>query len=233
MRGTFTAALVGADGAGKSTIGKALAAELPLPLVYVYMGVNLEASNLTLPTTRLYLELKRRRGGRPDLAGPQDPDQRPQRPSGARARAKAAGKTTLRLTSYLAEEWFRQVVVWGHRARGSNVLFDRHFYLDYYFHDVAPPRRVPALSRRVHGFVLRRCYPKPDLVICLDAPAEVMHARKPEGSLQGLERRRREYLALADVVPRFAVVDATRPREEVQGAVGELLMAFARERALP
>src|SRR3712207_8707740 len=52
---------------------------------------------------------------------------------------------------------------------------------------------------RSHGFVLAHVYPKPDLVVYLDAPPEVMLARKGEGSVEALARRRGEYLALADV----------------------------------
>ena len=40
---------------------------LPLPVKRIYMGVNLEASSLMLPTTRLLLAAKRARGRRPDL----------------------------------------------------------------------------------------------------------------------------------------------------------------------
>ena len=55
----FTVALIGPDGAGKSTIGRKLQEISPLPMKYVYMGVNLESSNLVLLTTRLLLEIKR------------------------------------------------------------------------------------------------------------------------------------------------------------------------------
>ena len=43
----FTVALIGPDGAGKSTIGRKLQQISPIPMKYVYMGVNLESSNLT------------------------------------------------------------------------------------------------------------------------------------------------------------------------------------------
>ena len=67
-RPRLTVALVGPDGAGKSTISARLRqAALPAPVKTIYMGVNLEASTLMLPTTRLLLAAKRARGGRPDL----------------------------------------------------------------------------------------------------------------------------------------------------------------------
>jgi thymidylate kinase len=68
--------------------------------------------------------------------------------------------------------------------------------------------------------MLERVYPKPDLVIMLDAPAEVLHARKPEATVAWLERRRQQYLELAPVVPQFVVVDVDRPLE---AAVSEVV----------
>ncbi|RPJ00939.1 MAG: hypothetical protein EHM39_04075, partial [Chloroflexi bacterium] len=64
----FTVAVIGPDGAGKSTVTHELLHKLSLPAKYVYMGVNLESSKMVLPTTRLFLELKKRRGKRPDMA---------------------------------------------------------------------------------------------------------------------------------------------------------------------
>ena len=63
--------------------------------------------------------------------------------------------------------------------------------------------------------MLRHLYPHPGLVICLDAPAEVLYERKPEATVAWLDQRRRQYLDLADVVQSFAVVDANRDVELV------------------
>jgi thymidylate kinase len=71
--------------------------------------------------------------------------------------------------------------------------------------------------------VLGRFYPRPDLVIYLDAPGDVLLARKGEGSVEALERRRGEYRAIADHVQDFVEVDATRPVEEVTGAVADVI----------
>jgi len=73
------------------------------------------------------------------------------------------------------------------------------------------PPLVGALSRRLHGYVLTRLYPQPDLVVLLDAPPEVLFARKGEGTIGSLGRRRAEYMQLGATLERFAVVDATLP----------------------
>jgi thymidylate kinase len=140
-------------------------------------------------------------------------------------RVAVEAKSGLRMANQLAEEWFRQSVVWYYLRRGNIVLFDRHFLLDYYFYDVKPSGERP-IGNQVHGFVLNHFYPRPDLVICLDAPAEVLFARKGEGTLESIERRRQEYLQLDTLVEKFVVVDATQPEAKVLQDVSGIIEAF-------
>lgn len=222
----FTVALIGPDGAGKTTISRRLVHSLPLPLKYVYMGVNLDSSNFMLPTTRLLLEIKRVRGRRPDMVA--NPDRGKPIPKGAVKRAAARLKSSIRLINWIGEEWFRQVLVWYYQRRGYIVLFDRHFFSDFYAYDIAKNGKAQPLGRRIHGLMLKHIYPKPDLVIYLDAPAEVLFARKGEGTLELLEQRRQEYLQMRNVVKRFAVVDASQPEDEVVRDVAELIWDFCK-----
>ncbi len=222
----FTVALIGPDGAGKTTIGRRLEHRLPLPVKYVYMGVNLDSSNHMLPTTRLIHAIKRARGAKPDVAGPPDPNRVKPRPKGAVRRMAASLKSGLRLMNRIGEEWFRQGLAWYYQRRGKIVIFDRHFFSDYYAYDIANSKRERTLSSRIHGFMLAHIYPQPDLVIYLDAPAEVLFARKGEGTIEALERRRHDYLQLRDLVKHFAVVDASQPEDDVAREVSKLIWEF-------
>jgi thymidylate kinase len=220
----FTVALIGPDGAGKTTVARRLEGLLPFPVRSIYMGVNVEESNIALPTTRLARRLRSRRS-RPAPDGSHGAPPKP-RPTTLPARAVRGAKAGLRLAHWLSEEWYRQAVTAWHVRRGRLVLFDRHFFSDYHATDIAA-NGDRSLSRRLHGALLSRWYPKPDLVIYLDAPADVLLARKGEGTLQWLDQRRRDYLALSDLVPAFAVVDAARPVEVVAEEVAALIGRFA------
>jgi thymidylate kinase len=217
----FTVALIGCDGAGKTTVARHLEAESDLPLRYLYMGVSADSSNRQLPTTRLAHAIKRKRGAPPDTRGPRvDTDYVP--PKSRVKRVRKSVRSTLRLTNRVAEEWYRQSLAIGHLLRGRIVLFDRHFTADYHAADIAAQRRT--WSRRVHGFLLTHVYPQPDLVIFLDAPPEVLFARKGEGTIASLGRRRKDYLELGGTLQsQFAIVDATLPLETVVAQVADVI----------
>lgn len=224
----ITVAIIGPDGAGKSTITDLLEREpLPAPVKRIYMGVNLEASSLMLPTTRLALAVKKARGRRSDMVGP---GQAVSRPTGSPARraGKAAGRG-VRLLMWLAEEWFRQAVAEWHRRRGAIVVFDRHFVADYHHVDATTGSWRPP-STRLHGWLLKHAYPKPQLVICLDAPGQVLFDRKGEASVEWLERRRAQYLQLATVLPDFVVVDVDRPLDVVTREVATVIREYFEKR---
>jgi len=233
MRGEalFTVAIVGPDGSGKSIVSKMLVEALPeLRMKRVYMGINLEASNLMLPQTRLLLLIKKARGGRPDMAGPYVASRAKPASKNPLKRALKGLKAWLLLANRLAEEWFRQLIAWFYLWRGWNVLFDRHFWLDFYYHDMQYQDPSKPLPRRVHGYLLKKFYPRPDLVVFLDAPAEVLFSRKGEGTLESLEQYRQDYLRLGETLPAFAVVDSCQPLERVVEQAGEVIREFARTR---
>jgi thymidylate kinase len=232
----LTVALIGPDGAGKTTVARALPDRLDAPATYIYMGVNWDAGDHLLPTTRLVQAVRRARGGRDDAGGPPPPPgAEVPGSSSPRLGRRLAGATwsALALANRLAEESYRQLLVWVNVRRGVIVVFDRDFFSDYHAHDIAAgATRSPA--RRIHGYLLEHVYRKPDLVIFLDAPAAVLHARKGEGTLESLERRRQDYLALASVTPRFVSVDASNSLDDViADVISEIDEAAAAPRPQP
>jgi thymidylate kinase len=229
---TFSVAIIGPDGAGKTTVCRRVIDALPLPARYVYMGINPDASTHTLPTTRLLHRLKRALRGSPSQVGSPRP-RREDRPPRSRVRRIArATKRTLTLTNSLADDWYRQARVWIYERRGNIVLFDRHVLFDYYSWNATEPGTWRPLSRRIHGWVLTHLYPRPDLVVFLDAPGDVLYARKGEGTPESLEERREEYRRLEELVEHFVVIDATLPEDEVVTRALRLIEEFAVERTM-
>lgn len=212
----LTVAIVGPDGAGKTTVARRLQPMLPVPATYLYMGVSAESSNHLLPTTRLVRFVRRRKGV--VERGPRVPP-----PAGSTAERTASGSKTsvakrlraaARLANRVADESYRQGLASWHRRQGRVVLLDRHVFADYYLHDVAAPGPLP-LSRRLHGLFVSRVLPPPDLLLYLDVPAELLFERKGEGTVAVLEEMRHNYAQLAGVVPAFETIDGTQPVDDV------------------
>jgi thymidylate kinase len=218
----FTVAIIGSDGAGKTAVARALDGRLEAPVTYLYMGVNPEASTHTLPTTRIVHAMKRSGGTRGGGAATHAT-------ATVLSRARKSIRSALRVVSRLAEEWYRQTVAWRHRARGRIVVYDRHFVADYLANDVNHRPGLP-WGRRLHGFLLSRVYPTPDVTVYLDASPAVLLARKGEGTLDSLARRRQAYLKLAKRTPNFVVVDAEQPLGKVVSDVCDVLATFSRTR---
>lgn len=225
MDSMFTVAIIGPDGAGKSTVISGLKTSIPYPMKYIYMGVNPEAMNHMLPTTRLVnfakRALKKERGraaaSRSSTPGKQKPNR-----SGMKNTLRSI-KSLLFIANRIGEEWYRQTVCWYHLRRGRLVLFDRHFYLDHLADIFANPNRERPALRRFHDALLERTYPRPDLTIYLDAPADVLYARKRESSIEGLQKKREAYLKMQEYVPNFAIVDASQPPDMVlQTVLGQI-----------
>ena len=196
---SLTVALLAPDGGGKTTLVTELARRSFLPSRYIYMGSNIEASTVGLPTTRWI----QARSKRPKQAG--------QMPAWALARG-------LRFVNNMAEQWYRYGTSYYHIIRGRLLLFDRYVYdgqLD--------ASRKRSLKTRARRWLLSAAAPKPDLVVFLDAPGELLFARKGEHSPEILEQQRQHYLGLRAHIPQMVVVDATRDAEQVRRTVTALI----------
>jgi thymidylate kinase len=216
-------ALIGPDGAGKTTLTRMLECSSLLPFRYLYMGINIEASNRALLTSRLAHYIKGR--GRP-AADRQVECTSVSYDAALPARGGGRLRGAARLTNRLIDEWYRQLVSWSYQLRGFTVLYDRHFVFDF-----APEIAASAsesLDRRLHRWFLRYLYPRPDLVIFLDAPGELLFARKGELTVAELERRRQAFLRVGQRMPCFVRVDATRPLAEVYADVANRVVEFCR-----
>ena len=72
--------------------------------------------------------------------------------------------------------------------------------------------------------------PKPDLVILLDAPTDVLRGRKQEVAVAEIERQCDAYRRIVMTSRNGHIVDATQPVDGVIGAVGDVILEFLRAR---
>jgi thymidylate kinase len=211
-----TVALTGGDGAGKTTVARRLVETSPIPLVYLYMGPNIESSNLALPWSRLFLRLKLRSYRKVAAReGITDPSFVSTHHNAHRKVQRGPVGVTLRMVNRLLEAAFRQLVAFAYQCRGYTVLYDRHFLLE----SVSPSGRHGRWTDRFYHWVLATLFPAPDLVVFLDAPAEVLLARKGEGTIESLQRARDTMRTQGPRLADTVTVDASRPLEDVLAEV--------------
>ncbi len=215
----FSVALIGPDGAGKTTMTARLQLCATIPVKCLYMGINIEASNHALPTSRLVEYFKRRKNKESGAYRCVD-DSAPGRENAKRS-PRGWVWAIGRLINRLLEEWYRQLLSWGYQIGGYAVVYDRHFLYDFTL-DGIDGEKQPA-DKRLHRWLLEKCYPQPHLTIYLDAPAEVLFARKGEKTLEELERRRQAFLQLGYRAKNFVQIDATRPFDVVYAEVSGLI----------
>jgi thymidylate kinase len=117
----------------------------------------------------------------------------------------------LGFVSQLITQWWRYLAARYHQACGRLVIFDR-----YTFDALLPPPQRLSWLGRFRRWSLAHACPAPDLVLVLDAPGEVLYARKGEHSVAFLEQQRQRYLEMQAYLPQTIVVDATRGAEDVR-----------------
>lgn len=208
--------LIGADGAGKSTQARRMCAALGDQARYVYMGSNPTSFTHALPTTKVWNWAKRFVGRDVHHSGPPDPGAS-SRPSSVIARSRSNIKSLAMLALRASEDAYRLWVAALQERKGHVVVMDRHPYPDYFTRRVRETEGWLRWGDRLHGWLLERVYPRPRNLVLLDAPAAVLHARKPEGSLAAVEARRQEYREMIETLPAgtVTVIDATQSEDAV------------------
>ena len=201
FRPGLSVALLAPDGAGKSTLSRALAEQKILRAKLIYMGSNYDSATVSLPTSRW---LKRK------------------------AKAAKAGQQNVlsilfRAMNYLnrlLEQWLRYFIGFVSKLTGKLVIFDRYSYDSY----LAPPAKT--IGKKTRRWLLRSTCPAPDMVILLDAPGEVLFNRKGEHSAEILEKQRQTFLSLQDRIEKMYVINATENAKTVRKNVISLIWNY-------
>lgn len=122
--------------------------------------------------------------------------------------------------AFLWLDWFVgfRGLIANYRAKGFFVIFDRH-YLDLLVDPIRYRYGGPAWLARA----VARLIPKPNAVILLDAPSEIVHARKKETSFEEAVRQREAYLKLVRSLETGHIVDCSQPPERVIAEVAQIL----------
>lgn len=195
-------ALLAPDGAGKSTVAETLRRQRHLNVRIIYMGENVDASNVGFKTTAWLRRLRKF------------------------SRKRSAAMLLANLASFpnrLLQQWYRYAVGAYHILRGRTVVFDRYVYDSW----IAPrPERLMKMARRF----LIDLGPAPNLVLLLDAPGTTLYARKGEHSPAFLEEKRQAYLSLQSKLTNMVVVDASQQRTDVEALVTDCIWQCRRGR---
>jgi thymidylate kinase len=133
-------------------------------------------------------------------------------------------------TLYLLYHWLdfilgSQLLLRPILFRNSLVVVDRYF-LDLFVDPKRYRLNLPNwLLKTAYRFIM-----KPDLVIVLEAPSEVLQQRKQEVPLDETERQRKAYLDLAKQLPNSHVIDASQALEQVVTDVKNIALTYLAER---
>jgi thymidylate kinase len=108
------------------------------------------------------------------------------------------------------------------RSQGYIVAFDRYYFLDMF---IDPLRYRYAGPSWLLQLALK-LVPDPDLTFLLDAPAEILHSRKQENSIEYLEHWRQVYRAVLLPRPNTYLVDVSGSMEEAFEQIRKIILEY-------
>lgn len=194
--------ILGADGSGKSTV----IGQMKQDLAPAFRQTH-------------YIHLRPRLGRKvdEDEAPVTDPHSQPPRSWLA---------SVLKLIYFLFDYGIGYILtVYPKLVRSTFVIFDR------YYHDLlVDSRRYRYGGPRWWAQLIAQLVPKPDLWILLDAPAEVLQARKQEVPFEETARQRQAYLELVEHLPHAFVVDTGQPLQDVVADVDKTILNYMAQR---
>jgi thymidylate kinase len=113
----------------------------------------------------------------------------------------------VKIVVWLIEEWYADLF---YEKRETVLIFDR------YYHDLlVDPRRYRFGAPIWTAALVGKFMPQPKLWILLDAPAEVLQARKQEVTAEETARQCNAYRAFVREQRHYVIVDASQPLDEV------------------
>lgn len=223
----FTVALIGGDGAGKTTIANAIIQSSGLPIKYLYMGLSTRSSNHALPTSRLVLFLKQRMYKKEvQKSAGTLPDEMPASQLEYSENTHGWVWNTARFLNRLAEAWYRQFLSINYQLRGYVVVYDRHSFFDAAPGVINSQNQSLFLLDRLYLWIISHWYPRPTLTIFLDAPADLLYRRKGEATPEYLEQQRNVFLNRGKKLAHFIRVDASQPLDTVLSEVMQHIQDF-------
>jgi thymidylate kinase len=136
------------------------------------------------------------------------------------------------VASWIKAAWWAVCYTAGYAASVRPTLARAGLVINHrYLPDaIVDPKRYRYSGPRWVLRLLWRVAPKPDLLFVLDAPAEVIQARKKEVAPAETARQRDGYRAVATGMPNAHVISTDRPLPEVVGEVNGLVLKYMADR---
>jgi thymidylate kinase len=134
---------------------------------------------------------------------------------------RSALVSVAKIIVWLAEEWYTTLF---QDKNGELLICDR------YYHDLlVDSRRYRYGGPRWIASVIGSLMPRPRLWLLLDAPAEVLQARKQEVTPEETERQRQAYLGFIRTRRNHAVIDASQALDKVVEDAEKAIIGALRE----